>query len=201
MNLTNSDHFTFTAHNTMFLSGQTGSGKSVLVDKLLERLVKASSPQDLKFVLLDMTGVDFWELRKKDFNYISVYIGPGFAEECLAVLEHMADMSEVRIKEAGKYSLYFVIIEECDMAMVDQKRFDTAILKINKNAKAANMKLIYSTSVPAENRISKNLLRSFDLIVAGQLASDEDHKHLGVPIIKNREPYSFNIIENDKDND
>jgi hypothetical protein len=60
-------------------------------------------------------------------------------------------------------------------------------------AKQANMRLIYSTSSPRKNAISKDLLNSFDLILAGQLASEVDAKHLGVDYIENQEKFTFNV--------
>lgn len=197
MNITNAESFSLDTNSSIFLTGQTGSGKSVLVDKLIERLVKANSPQDLRFVLLDMTGLDFWDLRKDNHNYVDAYLGAGYSDESFYVLEHMAEMSVARIEKGGDFPLHFVMIEECDMAAMDQKRFDKAVSTINKNAKNANMKLLFSTSRPSTDVISKELLASFDLILAGQLASSIDAKNLGIPYAEKLEPYSFLISRHD----
>ena len=55
------------------------------------------------------------------------------------------------------------------MACRDQNRFDNALITINQNAKKANMKLIYSTSSPRTDTVSKKLLNSFDLVLSGIL--------------------------------
>ncbi len=197
MNITNSTYFTFNVDNTMFLTGQTGSGKSVLQDKLIDGLVKGHTPETLQFVLLDMTSVDFDDLRENHKEFIQKYVAIN-SDQGLGVLEDMAKLSQTRIDKSVTKPLIFICIEECDMAFVDPPRFENALLKINANAKQANMKLIFSTSRPAPDVISKKLMSSFDLIVAGQLASDADHEYLGVPKTNNVEPYSFTIIDNNQ---
>lgn len=182
----------------MFLTGQSGSGKSVLQDKLIDGLVKGHTPETLQFVLIDMTAVDFEDLRKKHNEFVQKYVAIN-SEEGLSVLEEMAKLSQVRIDDSVTKPLIFICIEECDMAFIDPPRFENAVMEINANAKQANMKLIFSTSRPAPDVISKQLMDSFDLIVAGQLASDADHVYLGVPKIENLEPYSFTIIDNNHD--
>lgn len=181
----------------MFLTGQTGSGKSVLQDKLIDRLVKGHNPESLQFVLLDMTSVDFDELRENHKEFILEYVSVD-SDRGLEVLEEMAKLSQARIDDSVTKPLIFICIEECDMAFIEPPRFERALLKINANAKQANMKLIFSTSRPAPDVISKQLLDSFDLVVAGQLASDADHEYLGIPKTQNAEPYSFTIKDNNQ---
>jgi hypothetical protein len=195
MNITNASYFTFNVDNTMLLTGQSGSGKSVLQDKLIDRLVKGHTPETLQFVLLDMTSVDFEDLREKHKEFIQKYVAIN-SEEGLSVLEEMVDLSQSRIDESVTKPLIFICIEECDMAFIEPPRFENALMKINANAKQANMKLIFSTSRPAPDVISKQLMDSFDLIVAGQLASDADHEYLSIPKTQNVEPYSFTILDN-----
>lgn len=195
MNITNATYFTFNVDNTMFLTGKTGSGKSVLQDKLIDGLVKAHTPETLQFVLLDMTTFDFIDLRDNHSEFIKNHIETQ-AKDGLDILDEMAELSEKRIKESVVTPLIFICIEECDMACLDQTRFDNALMKINRNAKQADMKLLFSTSRPAPDVISKQLMDSFDLIVAGELASEIDHKYLGVPVSKNLEKYSFTIVDN-----
>lgn len=179
MNITNAEYFTFNVDNSMFLTGVTGCGKSVLQDAVIERYIKAFKPEELQFVLLDMTGLDFESLQNDHKEYIETLVDYD-SDAGLKVLEEMAETSLQRIKITGKKPMLFICIEECDMARKDQKRFDDAVSTINKNAKAANMKLIYSTSAPFDQTISERLMKSFDLIVSGQLASEADANYLGI---------------------
>lgn len=79
------------------------------------------------------------------------------------------------------------------MAAIDQDRFDKAVITINNNAAEANIKLIYSTSRPSPDVISKKLLKSFDLLLCGPLAN-ADYSYLGVQIIELNQ-YQFSITE------
>lgn len=194
MNITNADYFTFNVDNSIFIAGQTGSGKSFLVHKLIDRLQQALSPNEVKFVFFDLKQIEFNDTNT-DYLYCDVIKDP---EIGLQKLDDLAQLSEERLKSKETKSQIFIYIEECDMAAVDQKRFDKAVTKINTNAKEANMKLVYSTSRPALDVVSKGLLASFDLIMAGQLASGVDAKHLGVPYSEKLEPYSF-LVSQHKD--
>ena len=195
MQFTNVD--TFKKDNSLLLVGATCTGKSVLQEKLIDNIVKTSSPKEVQFILLDMTNIDYLDLRQNHKDYIQKYIGSK-PEAALNILDEMAELAEKRSHESITQPLLFICIEECDMAAVDQPRFDNAVMKINKNAKAANMKLIYSTSRPGKDAISKKLLQSFDLILAGILASNDDRKYVGLADTIDQEPYSFVVIEKER---
>ena len=193
MNTTNAEYFTFNVDNSMLLIGQTGTGKSVLVDKYIERLLKSHAPDKLKFILLDMTGVDFDRLREKHQEYIQEDIkfdsGKG-----LDVLEVTAHLAEERANSNDKEPLLVLLIEECDMAAIDQEHFDSLLIRINKVASSANMKIIYSTSRPAQDVVSRKLIESFDLILAGTLA-EPDYKILGIQKPEEHPAYDFVVTQ------
>lgn len=193
MNITNADYFTFNVDNSIFIAGQTGSGKSYLVHKLIDRLQAALSPDEVRFVFFDLKQIEFND-TDKNYLYENVIIDP---EEGLQKLDELANLSNERMQSKETKPQIFIYIEECDMAAVDQKRFDRAVIQINNNAKDASMKLIYSTSRPALDVVSKELLASFDLIMAGQLASGADAKHLGVPYSEKLDRYSFLVSQHD----
>lgn len=195
MNTTTAEYFTFNVDNSMLLVGQTGSGKSVLEDKLLTRIIAAHNPQTLQFVLIDMIGVDFEDLRQNHQDLIQTDI-KFESDKGLDKLDELAQLSDERIKNDDNQPQIFICIEECDLAVADQARFDKAVMTINKNAKAANLKLIYSTSRIGEQTISKQLMGSFDLILVGLLASEETEEFIGVPHLKYRENYTFFVIDN-----
>ena len=194
MNITNADYFTFNVDNTMFLTGQTGSGKSVLQDRLFERMVAGHTSDSLQFVLMDMTQCDFEGLQNNHSEFIQKYITG--SSEALDALDEIGTLSDERIKSGLTKPMIFVSIEECDMAAIDPARFQAAITKINTNAKEANIKLIFSTSRPSPDIIPKDLLKTFDLTVSGVLASQADHDYLGVPVNSDQKNYEFIIVEN-----
>lgn len=202
--ITNADYFTFNVDNSIFLAGQTGTGKSEFVRRYIRRIEKAYTPEEMQYVIFDLKQVEFsthfastGEVNEKgakaEYLYKDVIFDPN---EGLDVLEELADLSDERIKGSITKPFLFIYIEECDMAMVNQERFSKSVMTINNNAKQANMKLIFSTSRPSPDVIPKPLLASFDLVIAGELASDADHEWLGVPKPKTWERYSFVVVDN-----
>ena len=189
MNITNAEYFTFNVDNSMLLVGMTGTGKSYLLDRLITDMVNAHKPNTLQFILLDMTYGNFGYLRKEKSEFVKSY--ENNPEKGLNILDDMAQLAKERSKSNSSQPLIFICIEECDMAALDQARFDKAVMTINQNAKAANMKLVYSTSSPRVSVVSRELQDSFDLTLAGKLSSSYDYEMLGVPEPRPHDYYDF----------
>lgn len=191
MNITNKDYFTFSVDNSALIIGQTGSGKSEMVRKLIDMHQSAQSPDEVRFALFGLKQVEF-NNTDTDYLYCDVIKDPVIG---LEKIDELAELSVERINNGITKPMLFIYVEECDMAAIDQKRFDKAVISINTNAKSSNMKLIYSTSRPSPDVVSKELIASFDLIITGHLASEADAKHLGVSNRTKSEPYSFLVTQ------
>lgn len=189
MNTTNAEYFTFNVDASLLLVGQSGTGKSVLEDKYIERLLKAYTSDKLQFVLLDMTAVDFSQLRDDNTAYILEDVRVD-ANKGLDVLQQMVEKAEERAAAHDTELLIVVCIEECDMAMVDYDRFNDLLTRLNSVAAEANMKVIFSTSRPSPQVLSEKLIASFDLILAGKL-TDTDYAFLGIEKPLTYEPFNF----------
>lgn len=192
MNTTNRDYFTFNVDNSALVVGHTGSGKTEFVRQLIERLQEAQSTEEVKFVIFDMKVVEFSDTNK-DYLYCDVITDP---DTGLVKLDELAELA-IQCSESGTNKpQIFIYIEECDIAAVDQKRFNKAVITINNNALKANMKLIYSTSRPSPDVVSKELIESFDLILAGTLASTADERYLGIPNGMSTKLHEFVVKDN-----
>ena len=204
MNITNKDYFTFNVDNSVLLVGQTGSGKTELVRQLIRRLESAYSPNEMKYVIYDLKCCEFYthgingEMNlngaKEEYLYTSVRSGTPAGFD---YLDELAVLAKNRAAQENPTPMLFIYIEECDLAATDQARFDKAVITINRHAKQANMKLIYSTSRPAPDVVSKEIIASFDLILSGSIHSRVDAKHLGIPYRNNVDPYSFLVTQHD----
>lgn len=203
MNTTNKDYFTFNVHNSALIVGQTGSGKTELVRGYIRRLEKAFTPDKMKYVIFDLKQVEFSATfadgsRNNDgakAEYLLVPVMHGLDKD-MDYLEELAKLSEKRSSEDSPSPLIFIYIEECDMAYDYRDRFFTAVKTINKNAAKANMKLIFSTSRPArDDVVSEDFIQSFDLVLAGTLASTADEITVGLPGATKLRPYEFAVRE------
>ena len=101
---TDADYFTFNVHNSAFITGQTGSGKSYLVEQLIKRYASNKKSEDIQFALFDFKQVEFghWvnhpeedEFKIAEKLYCPVITDP---EEALDKLEKLAELSKDRAK-------------------------------------------------------------------------------------------------------
>lgn len=194
MNTTNADYFTFNAHNTMLLIGESGSGKSYLVHKLIDRYVQSHTPEELKFAIFDMKQVEF--VTPEDINpeylLFDVVLDPTSG---LDKLEELTRTAQNRVAENTTNPLIFVYIEENDMAHLDPSRFENAMVNLNLIAKEANVKVIYSTSSPSPESVPDKLAGSFELILSGSITS-ADAKRLNINESDvSSEKFSFSVNE------
>lgn len=187
--------FDLDSANSILLLGQTGSGKSYFVHEIIKKLEKRYNPEQLKYALFDLKQVEFEE---RSGNYKPEYLLFGVIKDtsviAFARLEYLARMAENRVRMKEDQPRVFVYVEECDLAVTDQKRFDTALIKIMENAKAANMWLIYSTSRIDKQTVSKNLIKCADALLVGKLY-DDGTKYLGIESTKNIKPYHFLVAK------
>lgn len=180
MNSTTKDHFTFNVHNSALVVGQTGSGKTELVRQYIRRIERAYTPDQMKYVIYDLKQVEFspdWEGgARQEYLYTPVRTGK---PEDMDYLESLSELAKERAGQDKPTPFLFIYIEECDLAAQYPGRFHEAVITINNNAHAANMKLIFSTSRQSLDIITPELRDSFDLILSGVLASRVDEETLG----------------------
>lgn len=196
MNITNKDYFTFNVHNSALVVGETGTGKTELVRQYMRRLEQAFTPDQMKYVIYDLKVVEFdpnWEGGAKQ-EYLYGPIRTGNPED-MDYLEELGQLAEKRATEEEPQPMIFIYIEECDLAAQYPGRFHDAVIKINANAKRANMKLMFSTSRPSPDITPVDFRDSFDLILRGILASEADEKTLGMPGATNLNYYEFIVKE------
>ncbi len=188
MNITSADYFTFNTGNSLLLVGKTGCGKSVLCETLFKRFIQAKKPDELRFVILDMTGVDAEILRDKHPEYIEELVEFD-AEKALEVLERYAELA--KSGRPNEKAELIIFIEECNMARLDQNRYEKYFTEITSHAQSANIKIIYSTSVISPQTVSKRLIGACEVILVGHQYDSEARQYLGVPDTDDFPEYSF----------
>ena len=123
----------FATTHLMLLLGSTGSGKSVFHYHLYKSLVEQNTPNEIGFIFLDMTQVDFVD---SDSPYL-VQPREVRVEQSLLVLEELS-------REAPSAKQIFVHIEECNMVVQCWERTMNALRALCE--KRPDVHVMYSTS-------------------------------------------------------
>lgn len=196
MNKTDKDYFTFNVHNSALLVGQTGAGKTELARQYMRRLERSYTPEQMNYALFDFKVVEFDPKfdggAKREYLYTDVRTG---LPKDMDYFEELAVLAKKRADEDVQFPLLFIYLDECDFAAQYPVRFQKAVLTINRYAKQANFKFIFSTSRPSNDIIPEDVRDSFDIILSGRLASETDATYLGIPYDTSLNNYEFAVKE------
>ncbi len=137
------------------LSGESGSGKSIFHSSLYQQLVQQNTPEQLGFVFLDMTKLDFSNFPYSAYLYKPVIVDMQKALECFDKLG--------KESKSKKPKSILIHIEECDMIYHDRKRFEQAWLNIASNKDKNDVFIVFSSSRCCPEVFTKTILDNTDL--------------------------------------
>lgn len=147
----------------LLVAGQTGSGKSVMINSLLVSLLYRNSPSDLKMILVDPKRVEL-----KPFDEIPHLLTPVIteADKTISALKWSVAEMERRYKsleEAGRRNIaeynklkkeesmpYIVIVvdELADLMLVAARDVESLIVRLAAKARAVGIHLVLATQSP-----------------------------------------------------
>ncbi len=153
----------------LLVAGQTGSGKSVMINTILTSLLYRNSPADLKLILVDPKRVEL-----KPYDDIPHLLTPVITEpeKCISALKWATAEMERRYKalsEAGKRNIgeynalkqeegmpYIVIVidELADLMMMAARDVEALIVRIAQKARAVGIHLVLATQRPSVDVIT-----------------------------------------------
>jgi S-DNA-T family DNA segregation ATPase FtsK/SpoIIIE len=153
----------------LLVAGQTGSGKSVMINTILTSLLYRSSPSELKLILVDPKFVEL-----KTYNNIPHLLTPVITESekvisalkwAIAEMERrLRAMSEVDAsniaeynalkQEAGMPYIVIVIDELYDLMMAAGRDVEALIARLTAKARAAGIHLVLATQRPSVDVIT-----------------------------------------------
>jgi S-DNA-T family DNA segregation ATPase FtsK/SpoIIIE len=153
----------------MLVAGQTGSGKSVMINTILTSLLYRNSPADLKLILVDPKRVEL-----KPYDDIPHLLTPVITEpeKCISALKWATAEMERRyhaLSEAGKRNIieynnvkqeegmpYIVIVidELADLMMMAARDVEALIVRIAQKARAVGIHLVLATQRPSVDVIT-----------------------------------------------
>ncbi len=175
----------------LLIAGQTGSGKSVMINTLLTSLLYRNSPSDLKLILVDPKQVEL-----TPYNNIPHLLTPVITEpeKTISALKWAVAEMERRLrtfsqegkrniaeyndfkKEEGMPYIVIVIDELADLMMVAARDVEALIVRIAQKARAAGIHLVLATQRPSVDVITGLIKANVPSRIAFTVVSFVDSK-------------------------
>ena len=175
----------------LLVAGQTGSGKSVMINTILTSLLYKNSPSDLKLILVDPKQVEL-----KPYDGIPHLLAPVITEpeKCISALKWTVAEMERRYKalsevnkrniheyndlkkEEGMPYIVVVIDELADLMMMAARDVESLIVRIAQKARAVGIHLILATQRPSVDVITGLIKANIPARVAFTVASQVDSR-------------------------
>jgi S-DNA-T family DNA segregation ATPase FtsK/SpoIIIE len=175
----------------LLVAGQTGSGKSVMINTILTSLLYRNSPSDLKLILVDPKTVEL-----TPYNDIPHLLSPVITEpeKCISALKWAVAEMERRyrtLRDAGKRNIvdynnlkqeegmpYIVIVidELADLMMMAARDVEALIVRIAQKARAVGIHLVLATQRPSVDVITGLIKANVPARIAFTTASQVDSR-------------------------
>jgi S-DNA-T family DNA segregation ATPase FtsK/SpoIIIE len=175
----------------VLVAGQTGSGKSVMINTILTSLLYRNSPSDLKLILVDPKRVELAPYNDIPHLLAPVIVEP---EKCISALKwataemerrytELADAGKRNIaeynsvkKEAGMPYIVIVIDELADLMMMAARDVEALIVRLAQKARAVGIHLILATQRPSVDVITGLIKANVPARIAFTTASQVDSR-------------------------
>jgi S-DNA-T family DNA segregation ATPase FtsK/SpoIIIE len=175
----------------LLIAGQTGSGKSVMINTVLTSLLYRNTPSDLKLIMVDPKQVELAPYNNMPHLLSPVITEP---EKCISALKWSVAEMERRYRalaEAGKRNIneynglkqtegmpYIVIVidELADLMMMAAREVESLIVRIAQKARAVGIHLVLATQRPSVDVITGLIKANVPARIAFTTASQVDSR-------------------------
>ncbi len=175
----------------LLVAGQTGSGKSVMINTFITSLLYRNSPADLKLILVDPKQVEMAPYNDMPHLLTPVINDP---EKCISALKWAVAEMERRLRtmaEVGKRNIieyntlkeeegmpYIVIVidELADLMMMAARDVEALIVRLAQKARAAGIHLVLATQRPSVDVITGLIKANVPARIAFTVASQIDSR-------------------------
>lgn len=179
----------------LLIAGATGTGKSVCMNSLIVSLLYKSTPDEVKFILIDPKKVEFNIYDGLPHLLVPVVSDPkkaaGALNWCVTEMERRYDILESTGKRnldqyneatandpsAEKLPQIVIIIDElADLMLTARDVVETSIARIAAKARAAGMHLIIGTQRPSVDVITGTIKANIPSRIACTVKSQIDSR-------------------------
>lgn len=177
----------------MLIAGATGSGKSVTIHAIITSLLYRSSPEDLRFIMIDPKRVELTL-----YNKIPHLLTPVITEPKKAILalkwaaKEMSRRYDILEKNSARdidsyhknkpkdgENMPFIVIvidELADIMQTYPRELESAIVRLAQMSRAVGIHLILSTQRPSVNVITGLIKANIPTRIALQVSSQIDSR-------------------------
>jgi S-DNA-T family DNA segregation ATPase FtsK/SpoIIIE len=182
----------------LLVAGQTGGGKSTLLNSLLSTLMNLKTSKELRLVLSDTKGTEFHVFKKSRFLEFGEVATTVY--QTLEQLEAVVQLVEARLKRFGGSGLrdldewnqynpgetmprVMVVIDELADLMQyggkkrgESKLADEKIAKIVARARAAGVHMLAATQRPSVDVVAGSIKANFTARLTFKLPAEQDSR-------------------------
>lgn len=175
----------------MVIAGQTGSGKSVMINSLLCSLLYRNTPADMKLILVDPKQVEM-----APYNDIPHLLTPVITEpeKTISALkwavsemerrymllhdERVRDIKSYNQKQNQEAMPYIVIVvdEMADLMMMAKRDVETLVVRLAQKARAVGIHLVLATQRPSVDVITGLIKANVPARIAFTVAQQVDSR-------------------------
>lgn len=175
----------------LLIAGQTGSGKSVMINTLLTSLLYRNSPSDMRLILVDPKQVEMAPYEDIPHLLAPIITEP---EKTISALKWAVNemerrydlLAEQKIRDIKTYNTkmsdepmpYIVIVidELADLMMVAARDVEALIVRLAQKARAVGIHLVLATQRPSVDVITGLIKANIPARIAFTVASQVDSR-------------------------
>jgi S-DNA-T family DNA segregation ATPase FtsK/SpoIIIE len=175
----------------LLIAGQTGSGKSVMINTLLTSLLYRNSPSDMRLILVDPKQVEMAPYEDIPHLLAPIITEP---EKTISALKWAVNemerrydlLAEQKIRDIKSYNAknkeeampYIVIVvdELADLMMIAARDVEALIVRLAQKARAVGIHLVLATQRPSVDVITGLIKANIPARIAFTVAAQVDSR-------------------------
>lgn len=175
----------------LLIAGQTGSGKSVMINTLLTSLLYRNSPSDMRLILVDPKQVEMAPYAEiphlltpiitepeKTISALKWAVNEMERRYSLLAEQKLRDIKSYNAKKSEEPMPYIVIVidELADLMMVAARDVEALIVRLAQKARAVGIHLVLATQRPSVDVITGLIKANVPARIAFTVASQVDSR-------------------------
>lgn len=175
----------------LLIAGQTGSGKSVMINTLLSSLLYRNSPSDMRVILVDPKQVEMTPYQDIPHLLTPIITEP---EKTISALKWAVNemerryslMAEEKVRDIKSYNsrksdermpyIIIVIDELADLMMIAARDVEALVVRLAQKARAVGIHLVLATQRPSVDVITGLIKANIPARIAFTVASQVDSR-------------------------